>query len=265
MSTAPASDGAIRAVVGESPGHSYGRFSALAEAETIPASIPMFQPGESDTESMDGGAATPRQADISEDDGAEMGSVVSWQDEVIVLPDPDVEVMLPGAVVLREAFRSLDEVNLVDHFSRRPAVMKSVPKFLTGPFRNSLRVALDEATVGSSVEDLARQERGWKLFLLLPRMLLHRPPGGGLLSKEKLSDRFKMFSRGEWLQLLAASRACDEKAATARNRRRRRPPDDLERRAKRALQLVQMGELSSARQALEGAELHLIHTRLCKR
>ena len=111
-----------------------------------------------------------------------MGSVVSRQDEVIVLPDPDVEVVLPGAAVLREAFRSLDEVNLVDHFSRRPAVMKSVPKFLTGPFRNSLRVALDEAIVGSSVEDSARQERGWKLFLLLPRMLLHRPPGGGFLS-----------------------------------------------------------------------------------
>ena len=116
-------------------------------------------------------------------------------------------------------------------------------------------MALDEATVGSSVEDLARQERGWKLFLLLPRLLLHRPPGGGLLSKEKLSDRFKMFSRGEWLQLLAASRVCDEKAATTRNRRRRRLPDDLERRAIRALQLVQMGELSSARQALEGAEI----------
>ena len=39
--------------------------------------------------------------------------------------------------------------------------MKSVPKFLTRPFRNSLRVALD---VG--------QTRTWlKLFLLLPRML----------------------------------------------------------------------------------------------
>ena len=62
-------------------------------------------------------------------------------------PDPEVEVVLPRAVKLRETFRSLDDVNLVDHFSRRPVVMKSVPKFLTGPFRNSLRAALDEATV----------------------------------------------------------------------------------------------------------------------
>ena len=75
VSTVPASDVAIRAGVGGgSPGHSFGRFSALAEADTIPADVPLFQPGKNDTESLDGGAATPRQADIiSEDDGAEMG------------------------------------------------------------------------------------------------------------------------------------------------------------------------------------------------
>ena len=38
---------------------------------------------------------------------------------------------------------------------------------------------------------------------------------------------------------------------------RRRPPDDMERRANRALQSVQMGELSSVRQALEGGEFSL--------
>ena len=32
--------------------------------------------------------------------------------------------------------------------------------------------------------------------MLLPRMLLHRPPGGGLISKEKLVGRFEMFARG---------------------------------------------------------------------
>ena len=140
MSTAPASDGAIRAAVGESPGFSYGRFFAPAEAETIPISIPMFQPDESDTESVDGGARVTFLKTM-----VQRGSVVSWQDVVIVLPDANVEVVLPGAAV------------------------------------------------GSSVEEMARQERGWKLFLLLLRMLLQRPPGGGLLSKEKLSNRFKMF------------------------------------------------------------------------
>ena len=216
VSTVPASDGAIRAVVG------------------------VFQPGESDTESMDGGATTPHQAGISKDDGAEMGSVVSRKDEVIVLPDPDVEVMLPGAAVFREAFRSLDEVNLVDHFSRRRPVMKSVPKVLTGPFRNSLR----------------------KLLLLLPRMLLHRPPGGGLLNKEKLLDRFKMFSRGEWLQ-----------PAEHATRRQRQPAIGDVKDLQMIWSVEQTQHCSWFRwpncpprgKLLRERRLHLVHTRLCKR
>ena len=46
-----------------------------------------------------------------------------------------------------------------------------------------------------------------------------------------------------------ASRAC------TRKRRRQKPEDDITRRAARALALVQMGELSAGRQALEGADL----------
>ena len=38
-------------------------------------------------------------------------------------------------------------------------------------------------------------------------------------------------------------------------RRRHRPEDDVERRAARALSLVQIGELSAGREALEGAEV----------
>ena len=57
----------------------------------------------------------------------------------------------------------------------------------------------------------------------------------------------------EWNELLSASRSCDEQAATARRRGGRRAGDEEKRRALRALSLIQMGELSSARQALEGA------------
>ena len=51
-----------------------------------------------------------------------------------------------------------------------------------------------------------------------------------------------------------SSEACDEKAAVS-PRRRHRTGVDLERRALRAETLIQMGELSSVRQALEGADL----------
>ena len=49
---------------------------------------------------------------------------------------------------------------------------------------------------------------------------------------------------------------CDDQAAVSRRRRaRRQGEDDLEQRAVRAEMLVHYGELSSARQALEGAAL----------
>ena len=54
---------------------------------------------------------------------------------------------------------------------------------------------------------------------------------------------------------MAASEMCDEKAARARRRGARRFQDTIESRTIRAEMLVQLGELSSARQALEGAAL----------
>ena len=63
-------------------------------------------------------------------------------------------------------------------------------------------------------------------------------------------------SVGEWLQVLRASGQCDEKAAVRRRRRRRRrSADDVEQRATWAETLIQLGELSSAREALEGCEI----------
>ena len=86
--------------------------------------------------------------------------------------------------------------------------------------------------------------------MLLPRLLLHRPARGGL------EERFADFARGEWMSLLEGSRKCAEEAATAHRRRRRKAQgNDVEKRAARALNFVQLGELSSARQALEGADL----------
>ena len=38
--------------------------------------------------------------------------------------------------------------------------------------------------------------RGWKLLLLLPRMILFRPPRGGNVSREKLESRIVAFHEG---------------------------------------------------------------------
>ena len=80
---------------------------------------------------------------------------------------------------------------------------------------------------------------------------------GGHVPRSKLVSRFESFVRGDWEALISASRVCNIQTATARQRKSRRFQNDLDRRASRAEALVHMGmgELSSARQALEGAEV----------
>ena len=82
---------------------------------------------------------------------------------------------MPQGGPFREGLVDLDTWSLQGLVSRRAAVVKNIPRFLKGPFRNALQAALEEATA----PERCRQERGWKLFLLLPRLLLHRPPRGG--------------------------------------------------------------------------------------
>ena len=71
----------------------------------------------------------------------------------------------------------MDDVDVEDIFRKRGVVMKSIPFCLRGPHRVALRVALTESVAA----DLVRRGRGWKLFLLMPRMFLSRKARGGLV------------------------------------------------------------------------------------
>ena len=92
-----------------------------------------------------------------------------------LLGNSDTESLADGVCT----FLSLDAVDLHTIFTKRAAMMKAISRFLRGSFRNAMRVALDEALQTNEV----RRTRGWKLFLLLPRMLLHRPGRGGNFQK----------------------------------------------------------------------------------
>ena len=62
------------------------------------------------------------------------------------------------------------------------------------------------------------------------------------MSKQKLNQRFDDFARGRWASLLEASRSSTEAATTAQHWRRRRhgaPTNDVEKRAAKALMMVQ--------------------------
>ena len=149
-------------------------------------------------------------------------------------PGPPLPTVSPARAAMRRGFPQLDDVDCGAIFSRRAAVMKTVPKFLWGSFRVALKVALEEISEGADSRDIVRQERGWKLLFLLPRMLLHRPPRGGQVGRAKLISRFEKFSTGNWLELVMMSEVCSEQAAVAFRRQSRRRKDDTERRIAKA-------------------------------
>ena len=167
---------------------SLNRFSALADNE-----VEAHPDSGSETISMGDVDQVPK---VDSDEDTQSCSVVSGEAESEDIPEDPLEIPAPPVGVIRAAFLQMDEVDLVHHSSRRAAPMKAVPRFLTGPFRNALHIALAEATVGNRVQDLARQERCWKLFLLLPRLLLHRRPRCSVISRDKLQHSFcKVCSR----------------------------------------------------------------------
>ena len=120
--------------------------------------------------------------------------------------------------------------------------MKSVPQVVKGPFRNAMKIVLEEIVTGHERGDASRQERAWKAFLLFPRLLLHRKCRGGKIGNEQFRERFEAFRMGHWGHLLAISVEWDEEASRAATRKRRNQHyGDLEHRVNRAMTRIQMG------------------------
>ena len=152
---------------------------------------------DADTESWPQGESTPQCPVDSEGSDGEVEDSVAGDEEVHVEDEEEErEVVggIPRGVSLRMALASLDEVDPRIVFRQKSFSDAKCAQVL-GRFRNALKLALEEATWGNSVQDEVRQERGWKLLELLPRMLLHRAPGGGLIAKTTLEARFQAFAR----------------------------------------------------------------------
>ena len=132
--------------------------------------------------------------DAGEDSDVDRVSVASG--EAPTVPEVEVPSEVPEvrdvSPAIRDAFRRMDGCDVERIFLRRAIVMRTVPMCIRSPYWAAMRVALVEATSETHVQ----RARGWKLFLLLPRMLLSRPPRGGLVSQEKLRKRFEeLFER----------------------------------------------------------------------
>ena len=111
-----------------------------------------------------------------------------------------------GGPVLSASWKSLDTVNLEDVFLERVPILRSCPHFLRGRLRQIFDLALRERHRAQLAADPVAENRAWKLFGLIPRLLLHRPRGTGSVGRDELCFRADQFAAGEWVSLLDTSR-----------------------------------------------------------
>ena len=92
------------------------------------------------------------------------------------VPVPRVEPRRPVAPsISAESWEQLDHIDLSEAFTTRVPMLRSCPRFLRGRLRFSLGVALRERSRAKLARDPVAETRAWKLFGLIPMMLLHRP------------------------------------------------------------------------------------------
>lgn len=150
----------------------------------------------------------------------------------------------------REAWESLDQIDLAGWFRKRILFLKTCPHFIRGRYRHAQHLALEFIDKSSNEVDACR---GWKAFGLLSTMPLHRPRSTGSVGRTELEKRTEAFARGEWTALLEAAASS---ISTSRVSNTHRTPE-YEQRLKReqSCAKVRLEELSKARQVLSRATL----------
>ena len=104
---------------------------------------------------------------------------------------------------------------------RKPArTMREPPRWFRGMLLQALMLALRERG--------RRPEAAWKLFILTPRMLLRPTAHTGEAGKKEIMERYRRFTAGDWLGLLAdlplqpAKRRANAESDKATEKRRSR-------------------------------------------
>ena len=85
-----------------------------------------------------------------------------------------------------DAFASFVGVDLKTIFFKKTCIIGFPQRFLRGACRAAMRFAVEEMELGVDSHKEQRICQGWKLFLLSPKMVLHKPARGGLVPKRKL-------------------------------------------------------------------------------
>ena len=131
----------------------------------------------------------------------------------------------------------------------RPRLMQTVPWVLHGASGSAIQEALQDC------DRISCEGHTWlETSVAASEDDFVQTLSGGVVPRRMLEARITSFEQGAWLELLAEGASGAEKAQTQSIRRRRRQQsDDDGKRTARDLSLVHTGELSSARQAFEGA------------
>ena len=102
------------------------------------------------------------------------------------------------------------------------------------------------------VGDAQAETRGWKLFALIPMMLLHRPHGSKAVGREELVRRAEEFSRGRWTDLVSQAQQHRDFSPRVQPQT---DEDHMELRGHAAMAKIQSGQVSRAHPVLTGAPL----------
>lgn len=148
------------------------------------------------------------------------------------------------------AWASLDAIVLTEEWKHPCATVREVPEFLRRQVQEAFHVATARIREMHEKKKDVELERAWKLFLLLPRMLLSRTKHRGEDGKSEFFSRLRAFQRGDWLTLVQQARLPQRKTKT-----QSAEVDPVQAKLRAAEQRARLGELSHARQELVGTPL----------
>ena len=154
-----------------------------------------------------------------------------------------------GARGIAAAWASLDSITLKDEYKHACATVREVPEFFSRQLQEAFYIATSRIRTMHSQKKEIELERAWKLFLLLPRMLLTRTRMKGEDGKNEFFSRIRAFHRGDWLTLVQQARL------PKRKKKAQRAGLDVDAKLRAAEQRARWGELSHARQELVGTPL----------
>ena len=161
-----------------------------------------------------------------------------------------------GVARLPDGWRHLAGIVLADEFRMRVTTLRAVPKPIRSAYARIQAQALAHMErMCAQVPDRDAPERveAWTLFLMLPRLLLHRVGRGGKNGARELQRRISLFDGGQWDVLLDACRST--RAGTSRRAVQRTPEGAQEAKVRAATALVERGELSHAARVLKSSGL----------